>query len=132
MFVIQFMAEDQFSGTKPTRNTMGDWKVVKPHDHEVKKVDVHHLGETWIWEGTDNATNAFFDLANTTFNFSHVLSSRGCVEGKHWKVIANLGGFVIHEYCVDCEAHPGIDANYALKKGSKFWGSPGGGMFNRN
>ena len=71
---------------------MGDGKVVKPHDHEVKKVDYHYLGETWIREGADNASNSFFDEANTTFNFTQML----CVEGKHWKVVANLGEFIVH------------------------------------
>ncbi len=132
MFVIQLVAEDQFPGTKPIRNTMRDRKVVKPHDHEVKEVDDLYLWEAWIREGTDNPTDALFYEASTTFNFAHVLQSCRCVERKHRKVVANLVEFITHEDCIGCEARPGIDTNDTLEEVSKFWGSPGGDVFNRN
>lgn len=132
MFVIQLVAEDQFPGTKPIRNTMRNRKVVKPHDHEVQKVDDHYLWEAWVREGTDNTADALFYKADTTFNFAHVLRSGGCVERKHRKVVANLVEFIIHEDCGGCEARSGIYTDDTLEEVSKFWGSPGGDVFNRN
>ena len=53
MFIIQFVTKHQFSGTKPIGDTVGDGKVVKPHNNEMKKVGDHQLGKVWVGKGAD-------------------------------------------------------------------------------
>ena len=108
MSIVKATTEDDLTWAI-TSTAGGRREVIEPHHNKVQEMNHDLLGQVGIWECADNATRAFLNKADASFDFTNMFRGSRRVEIDCGDMITDLVKLIVHQE--DLNREPGLVVN---------------------